>query len=85
MGNFMQWWSDLRTAHKEKKAIARRKTLERMSCETINVTEFDGKLYLSHNDTPIVPVANLNTDVEKVLAISRQGYLAWREKFATHG
>lgn len=52
-----------------------------MSCMAINVTEFNGKLYVSHDGIPIVPVENLNENVENVVADSRKSYLAWKEKF----
>ncbi len=81
MSNFMQWLSDKLTAHKERKARAKREMLEQMGCEDINVIEFGGALYVSHNGIPVVPVSLLNADVEKVVAASRKTYLQWQTKF----
>ena len=41
-----QWWSDFVKDRKEKQAVKKQKALERMSCEVVNVMEFDGKLYV---------------------------------------
>lgn len=81
MANFMQWLSEKRLAHKEKKARAKQEMMERKSYSVINVVEFNGKLFVSHNGIPIVAVSNLSTDVEKVVANSRKDYLAWENKF----
>ena len=76
-----QWWSDFVKDREEKQAVKKQKALERMSCEVVNVMEFDGKLYVSHNGVPVVPVESLNITVEKLLAQSRKSYLAWQTKF----
>ena len=76
-----QWWSDFVKDREEKQAVKKQKTLERMSCEVVNVMEFDGKLYVSHNGVPVVPVESLSITVEKLLAQSRKSYLAWQTKF----
>ena len=75
-----QWWSELVKEYEEKQATKKQKALERMSCEVINVMEFDGKLYVSYNGVPMVPVESLNMTVEKLLAQSRKSYLAWQTK-----
>lgn len=77
----MEWLSEKKTAHKEKKARIKQEAMDCMSCKVINVIEFDGKLYVSHNGVPIIPVESLNSDVEKVVAESRKSYLTWRAKF----
>lgn len=76
-----QWWSDFVKAREERQTAKKQKALERMSCEVINVMEFDGKLYVSHNGVPVVPVESLNVTVEKLLSQSRKSYLAWQTKF----
>lgn len=81
MTNLMEWWSEHRIASKERKNRESKEITECMSCMAINVTEFNGKLYVSHDGIPIVPVENLNENVENVVADSRKSYLAWKEKF----
>ncbi len=82
MSNFIEWLSAKKTAYKEKKSRAKQETLEHMGYTAINVIEFNGKLYVSHNGVPVVPVTSLNTEVEKVVAASRKDFLAWKSKFA---
>ena len=77
MSDFAQWWASYKVKRKHKK----QEELERMSCQTINVIEFDGELWVSYNDVPIVQVGCLNEAVEKVIASSRKGYLAWKIKY----
>lgn len=81
MSNFMQWVFKKIASRKEKKARNKQEKLERMSCRTINVVEFNGKLYVAHNDIPVVPISSLNIEAEKVVAAARQDYLVWRKKF----
>lgn len=76
-----QWWSDFVKDREEKQTVKKQKTLERMSCEVVNVMEFNGKLYVSYNGAPVVPVENLNVTVEKLLVQSRKSYLDWQTKF----
>lgn len=79
--NLVLWCHEKKERHQQKKALASQKKLECMSSECINVMEFNGKLYVSHNGVPIVPVSCLNVDVEKLLVDVRKSYLAWRNKF----
>lgn len=82
MTNFIDWLSAKKTAYREKKCRAKQEALEHIGYTAINVIEFNGKLYVSHNGVPVVPVTSLNTEVEKVVAASRKDFLAWKSKFA---
>lgn len=59
----------------------RLKQLENISCKNINVTEFNGRLYIAYDGVPIVRVEDLKYKAPKILAQAREDYLAWREKF----
>lgn len=59
----------------------RAKQLENISCKSINVIEFNGRLYIAHDGVPIVRVDDLKTKAPDVLAQAREDYLAWRAKF----
>lgn len=59
----------------------RAKQLENISCKSINVIEFNGRLYIAHDGVPIVRVDGLKTKASDVLAQAREDYLAWRAKF----
>lgn len=59
----------------------RTKQLENISCKSINVIEFNGRLYIAHDGVPIVRVDDLKAKAPDVLAQAREDYLAWRAKF----
>lgn len=79
--DFKQWWLDMIEKQKQSRAQQRRTQLERNSCEFLQLMEFNGSEYISHNGVPIVKVDNLNTSAIKVLQQSRKDYIAWQEKF----
>lgn len=55
--------------------------LDNLSCESINVTEFNGRLHISYKGVPIVRVDDLKGKAPEILAQSREDYLAWKAKF----
>lgn len=57
------------------------KQLERISCEIINVIEFNGRLYIAYDGEPIVRIDDLKAKVPEILEQAREDYLAWRAKF----
>lgn len=59
----------------------RTKQLENISCKSINVIEFNGRLYIAHDGVPIVRVDDLKAKAPEILAQAREDYLVWREKF----
>lgn len=59
----------------------RAKQLDNISCKSINVIEFDGRLYISYDGVPIVRVDDLKSKAPEILAQAREDYLAWKAKF----
>ena len=59
----------------------RAKQLENISCKCINVTEFNGHLYIAYDGVPVVRVDDLKTKAPELLAQAREDYLAWRAKY----
>ncbi len=82
MSIFTQWLSSKRTAFRERRARAKQESLEHLGYTTINVVEFDGKLYVSYNGIPIVPASSLTVEIEKAVSESRVSFLKWKNKFA---
>lgn len=81
IASIKQWWVNECEARKVKNAAKRAAQMERHSCTVINCMEFDGKLYVCHNGTPIIRVDRLNTEVTKAVAEARKDYIAWSAKF----
>lgn len=71
----------LREEYHASKQQKRAQYLDNLSCESINVTEFNGGLHISYKGVPIVRVDDLTGKVPDILAQSRADYLAWKEKF----
>ena len=76
-----QWFRKLREDYREHRQQKRSQYLDNLSCDSINVMEFDGRLYISYKGVPIVRVEDLKVKAPELLAQSRADYLAWKAKF----
>ena len=76
-----QTWKRLREQYHASRHRKRVRYLVNLSCENINVTEFNGRLYISYKEVPIVRVDDLKGKAPDILAQAREDYLAWKEKF----
>ena len=47
----------------------------------LNIREFNGELFISYNDIPIVNVNYLDTDMVEVLWSSRESLVAYKKKY----
>lgn len=75
------WLKRVREQLHEAKRLKREHNLDNLSCENINVMEFNGRLYISYRGVPIVRVDDLKVKAPELLAQSREDYLAWKAKF----
>lgn len=62
-----QWWLKLKSKRKAKKEAEHANHLKMISCTSINVMEFSGKLYVSYNGVPIVNVERLNINCSRFI------------------
>lgn len=76
-----QFFKKLREQYHAARHQRRVQQLDNLSCESINVTEFNGRLYIAHNGVPVVRVDDLKVKVPELLAQAREDYLAWKAKF----
>lgn len=76
-----QFFKKLREQYHAARLQKRAKHLDNLICESINVTEFNGLLYIAYNGVPIVRVDDLKVNAPELLAQSREDYLAWKAKF----
>lgn len=76
-----QFFKKLRDKSRAARHQKQAEYLDNLSREDINVTEFNGRLYIAYNGKPIVRVDDLKVKVPELLAQSREDYLAWKEKF----
>ena len=62
--------------------IARRIELENRVCNdakvAIQVTEYNGTLYVCHNELPLIPVESLKNGVNDTLTVARQVYVDYK-------
>ena len=75
------WLKGIRERSKAACKKRRSKELDNISCEEINVIEFNGRIYISHKGVPIVRVDDLKVKAPDVLSQMREDYLAWKAKF----
>lgn len=61
-------------AKRQKKHLAE---LNRRSCDELQVVEFDGELFLSYHNIPLVNVALLKDNVTKTLSKSRSVWVQY--------
>lgn len=76
-----QFFKRLRKQYHAARQQKRVQHLNNLSCESINVTEFNGRLYIAYNGVPIVRVDDLKVKAPELLAQAREDYLAWKAKF----
>ena len=78
--NLCQWVAKKRESIRKKKESMRVSYNELTARENINVTEFDGRIYIAYDGIPIVRVDDLKVKPTELLAQARIDYLAWKEK-----
>lgn len=75
------WLKSVKESSQAKCQERRTKRMENISCKSINVIEFNGRLYIAHDGVPIVRVEDLKAKAPEILAQAREDYLAWDMKF----
>ena len=85
MTTFSQWLGEKKAAIAEKKSKVMQERTAYLAHEAVNVVEFHGQLYVSHDGIPIVPASSLNTDIEKVVSQSRIHFLTWLDTYGKYG
>lgn len=78
---FRLWLKRIKEQAHEAKQKKREQYLAKTSWEDINVIEFNGRIYISYQDVPIVRVDNLKVEATELLAQAREDYVAWCNKF----
>lgn len=76
-----QWFRKLREQYHEAQQQKRCRYLDNLSCDNINVIEFNGRLHIAYKGVPIVRVDDLKGKAPEILAQSREDYLEWKAKF----
>lgn len=78
---FRMWLKRIKEQAHEAKQKKREQNLAKISWEDINVIEFNGRIYITYQDVPVVRVDDLKVKAPELLAQAREDYLAWRDKF----
>lgn len=76
-----EWLNRLTQQSLQARQQKRRRVLDNMSCESINVIEFNGRIHISYNGVPIVRVDDLKVKAPELLTQSREDWMAWKAKF----
>lgn len=67
---------------KEKQQTSRQNNITLQAHDCICLDDFDGKIYIAYNDTPLIPVEDSWTQKEilRKLEETRQGYINYKMK-----
>lgn len=66
--------------HEKSRRERRRRTLERVASEEIQVRDHAGKLYICLNGAPLLSMDDVNGDLLDMVRAMRVNYVVWNEK-----
>lgn len=72
--------ADMAANHRKSRRERRRKTLERVASELIQVRDHAGKLYVWFDGVPVLSVNEVNGDLLDVVRDMRVNYVLWHEE-----
>lgn len=76
-----QWFRNWK-ANYVVKMEARKEAKRKLDAELeLDIREFDGELFISYNNIPIVNVHHLNTNIVDVLLVSRESLVMYKKKY----
>lgn len=71
---------DIAANHRKSRRERRRRTLERVASELIQVRDHAGKLYVWFDGVPVLSVNEVNGDLMDVVRAMRVNYVLWHEE-----
>lgn len=72
--------ADIAANHRKSRRERRRRTLERVASELIQVRDHAGKLYVWFDGVPVLSVNEVNGDLLDVVRDMRVNYVLWHEE-----
>lgn len=66
--------------HEKSRRERRRRTLERVAREEIQVRDHNGKLYICLNGAPLLSLDDVNGDLLDMVRAMRVNYVLWHEE-----
>lgn len=66
--------------HEKSRRERRRRTLERVAREAIQVRDNNGKLYICLNGAPLLSLDDVNGDLLDMVRAMRVNYVVWHEE-----
>lgn len=72
--------ADIAANHRKSRRERRRRTLERVANELIQVRDHAGKLYVWFDGVPVLSVNEVNGDLLDVVRDMRVNYVLWHEE-----
>lgn len=72
--------ADIAANHRKSRRERRRRTLERVASELIQVRDHAGKLYVWFDGVPVLSVDEVNGDLLDVVRDMRVNYVLWHEE-----
>lgn len=80
MKRLKEIFENMAARHEKSRRERRRRTLERVASELIQVRDHGGKLYICIDGVPVLSVNEVNGDLLDVVRAMRVNYVLWHER-----
>lgn len=80
MKRIKEIFENMAARHEKSRRERRRRTLERVASELIQVRDHGGKLYICIDGVPVLSVNEVNGDLLDVVRAMRVNYVLWHER-----
>ena len=80
MKRLKEIFENMAARHEKSRREQRRRTLERVANEEIQVRDRNGKLYICLNGAPLLSLDDVNGDLLDMVRAMRINYVLWHER-----
>lgn len=80
MKRLKEIFENMAARHESSRRERRRKTMERVAREEIQVRDHNGKLYICLNGTPLLSLDDVKGDLLDMVRAMRINYVLWHER-----
>lgn len=80
MKTLLSWLRDRAEAAKSRRKAKESRRLEMASEKAVQLMEYGGELYVSHNGEPVLPLDGLKWDLATTLTSMRGAWVSWQER-----
>lgn len=74
-----EWWRAMCARSRERSQRRRAATLVREADGRVQIREFDGEMYLSVDNVPVLPADGIAWDLPTAVAVSREAWVKYHQ------